>query len=128
MPAQLQQLARGSKPSLAYLASIGGGGMQLTHMKSRISAPKIAPGASRTAVAPLPSSRRNLLRSLEGHSAPPMLRGVRWYGHTTLATMSHGDDATALQLLSAGGDKAVSVVSRSAPTRSLHPTAPRARV
>ena len=54
-----------------------------------------------------PDGSGRLLRSREGHSAPPMLRGVRWYGHTTLATMSHGDDATALQLLSAGGDKAV---------------------
>jgi len=55
-----------------------------------------------------------LLRSREGHALPPAPRAVRWYhgggnggGGGVLASAGHGDDATALQLLSGGRDRCV---------------------
>mmetsp|Transcript_46017 Transcript_46017/g.59119 ORF Transcript_46017/g.59119 Transcript_46017/m.59119 type:complete len:1225 (+) Transcript_46017:40-3714(+) len=53
-----------------------------------------------------------LLRSREGHSLPPSMRAVRWYkggggGGGVLATSGHGDDATALQLLSGSEDRSL---------------------
>ncbi|CAM9715574.1 unnamed protein product, partial [Sphacelaria rigidula] len=50
-----------------------------------------------------PDGTARLLRSREGHQAPP--RSIRYYGNTTLATMAEGADATALCVLSAGTDR-----------------------
>eukprot|EP00752_Nemacystus_decipiens_P004264 g3895.t1 len=54
-----------------------------------------------------PDGTARLLRSREGHSAPP--RSIRYYGNTTLATMGEGADATALCVLSAGTDRSFRV-------------------
>ncbi|CAM9943712.1 unnamed protein product, partial [Ectocarpus sp. 8 AP-2014] len=54
-----------------------------------------------------PDGTARLLRSREGHRAPP--RAVRYYGNTTLATMGEGADATALCVLSAGTDRSFRV-------------------
>jgi len=48
-----------------------------------------------------PDGSARLLRSRSGHSSPPKV--VRWYGNKTLASMGHGNDASALQILAGGG-------------------------
>jgi U3 small nucleolar RNA-associated protein 21 len=58
------------------------------------------------------AANSRLLRSREGHAEPPNMRAVRWYKGAggaggVLASAGHGDDATALQLLSGGQDKSL---------------------
>lgn len=55
----------------------------------------------------LNGSGARLLKSREGHKAPPTR--IRYYGNNTLATMADGADGTCCQILSAGQDRAFRV-------------------
>lgn len=55
----------------------------------------------------LNGSGARLLKSREGHKAPPTR--IRYYGNNTLATMADGADGTSCQILSAGQDRAFRV-------------------